>query len=67
MGRKKKDDAISYIQIVSSAYVRRSEYEKAQIVFSSALDDYGNLKSNSGNSFLDMEMEDSWGDGEIFD
>lgn len=67
MGRKKKDDAISYIQIISSSYVRKSEYEKAQVVFSSALDDYGNIRINNGSSFLDAEFEIYSEDEEIFD
>jgi hypothetical protein len=67
MGRKKKDDAISYSQIVSSTYVRKNEYEKAQIAFSSALDDYGNLRTSSGFSFLDIEQENTWGDEDVFD
>jgi hypothetical protein len=67
MGRKKKDDAISYSQIVSSTYVRKNEYEKAQITFSSALDDYGNIKSSSKFSFLDLEDENILADDDIFD
>ena len=67
MGRKKKDDAVSYIHIVSSTYVKQKDYEKAQITFSNALDDYGNVKKTSEWAFLDIETEDHWGDDEIYD
>lgn len=67
MGRRKKDDTISYVKIVSSSYIRKAEYEKAQVVFSSALDDNGNLKNDINGNFLDIENEDHWGDGEIYD
>lgn len=44
MGRRKKDANVSYKDIISSSYVRRPDYEKAQIVFSSLVD------SQSGNN-----------------
>ena len=55
MGRRKKDDVVSYVQIVSSSYVQNKEYQKAQIAFSSALDDKGNLRFNPNGSFLDND------------
>lgn len=67
MGRRKKDDTISYVQIVSSSYVEKAEYEKAQIVFSSALDDWGNLKNTAEDNFLAIDGESYWGDDEIYD
>ena len=67
MGRRKKDDTISYVKIISSSYIRKTEYEKAQVVFSSALDDNGNLKNDINRNFLDIENEDHWSDDEIYD
>ena len=64
MGRRKKDDIVSYAQIVSSSYVPKAEYEKAQVTFSSALDDEGNIKALNINSILGIyetnveEMDD---------
>lgn len=55
MGRRKKDDIVSYVHIISSSYVQKTEYEKAQVAFSSALDDEGNIRSNNIHSMLGIE------------
>lgn len=41
MGRKKKSANISYVDIVASTYMKQSEYERAQVMFSAAIDSNG--------------------------
>lgn len=55
MGRRKKDDIVSYVQIISSSYVQKTEYEKAQVAFSAALDEEGNIRTDSMNAMLGIE------------
>jgi hypothetical protein len=67
MGRRKKDDIVSYVHIVSSSYVQKAEYEKAQIAFSSALDDKGNIKHTVSSSLFGLEGENYDETDEVFD
>ena len=67
MGRKRKSHQSSYTNVISSSYVRKSEYEKAQITYSNMLDENGNVKSKVSALFLGIEDEDHWGDDEIYD
>jgi len=41
MGRRKKENNCSYIDIVVSTYVTKKDYEKAQLNFSNELVSYG--------------------------
>jgi hypothetical protein len=67
MGRRKKDDIISYAQIVSSSYVPKTDYEKAQTDFSSALDEDGNVKAEKINSTFEFYEADLEEVDDVFD
>lgn len=67
MGRRKKDANISYTEIVSAAYLRKSDYEKAQVMFANTID--SKLKaSNTVNNNQMMEFDwETEGEEDIFD
>ena len=54
MGRRKKDANVSYKDIISSSYVRRPDYEKAQIVFSSLVD---SRPGNNSTALFDFHIQ----------
>lgn len=67
MGRKRKGQQGSYLDIVSASYVRKSEYEKAQITYSNALDEHGNVKASKNSLFLGIEDEYTYDDDDVYD
>lgn len=67
MGRRKKDANISYAEIVSAAYLKKADYEKAQVMFAGAVDSKPKTSNTVNNNQM---MEFDWeteGEEDIFD
>jgi hypothetical protein len=66
MGRKKKSANISYKDIIASSYMRKTEYEKAQTMFSAAIDSNGEGDDCEEDDFSDSNSSFQKSNGSFF-
>lgn len=57
MGRRKKETLISYIAILSTSYVKRTDYEQAQVIYSNNLEHKAPISSHKAKARLVKESE----------